>query len=142
VTIARSPRRRQRRLDGGRTEQIGVRLTTEEKQLVESRAAAAGLSAPAWLAAVGTRPPAGRESGPGWTAGMSVKERAAWGTQLLQVARQLRGATNNLNQMARAANATTMLPDQTPQVVAELAAAIARLETVVAALDDGRGDAS
>lgn len=89
---------RRRRITGGRPHRVPVRFSAEEYAALRARAAAAGLTPAAYLAAaVEPRDRLG-------LARMSGEERKGWAAELAAVRRLTAAVGNNLNQLARAAN--------------------------------------
>jgi hypothetical protein len=115
-------RGRLRRQPGGRPRVVFVRLSEREATVLTARATRAGVSVQRFLlesALVGT--------------GQTVTERHALYRTLLAARRTIAGAANNLNQVARVANATGHVP-------AELGALAAAIERGTAALEASLAD--
>lgn len=91
---------RRRRQVPGRRRVVSVKLSEAEHAAIRARAAAAGLSVAAFLAGA-----AEQGSGGLGVAGMTVAERRVWAAELLAVRRVLSATGNNVNQLARRANA-------------------------------------
>lgn len=100
ASTARS--RRRIRHDGGRQKQIKVLVNEDEREQLAARAAATNLSLPSYLVLAGMQSPASGASGPS----MSLPQVRAWVAELYAIKRILRGSSTNLNQLARAANAS------------------------------------
>lgn len=127
--------RRQTRVPGGRRQRIVVKVTAQDAQDLEKRAAAAGLSVPAWLVAAGL---AGRTSGGGeglQLAGMSARERRAWAAEFVGARRLLRGVATNINQLAAGMNATGEVGEQLGAVLDLTRRVTARLDVVMTRLE-------
>lgn len=89
---------RRRRVAGGRRHNVPVRFSEDEYEALRTRAAAAGLTPSAYLAAAAEpRDRLGRTT-------MSGEERRVWASELMATRRLLAATGNNLNQLARAAN--------------------------------------
>lgn len=145
TTTSQRVRRRQRRVPGGRHRPVHVRVSDDEHVRLSARAAAAGLSLPAWLVAAGMadRGGAGRDGGAGGRSlaggSMSALERRAWAAEFVAVRRLARGVATNVNQLAAGYNATG-------QVGTELHAVLDAARRVMDRMDDlgarlaGEGD--
>lgn len=138
TTAAQRARRRQRRVPGGRHRPVHVRVSDDEHVRLSARAAAAGLSLPAWLVAAGMadRGSAGRDGGIDGAGGrslaggsMSALERRAWAAEFVAVRRLARGVATNVNQLAAGYNATG-------QVGTELHAVLDAARRVMDRMDD------
>lgn len=126
VPAARKPSR-QRRQPGGRKNVAFVRLSVEEKAALEARAERLGVSVPRLLVESAL---AGNVQ--------TLTERRALIAELLAVRRLLAALSNNVNQLARIANATGQVPAEFGATTAAVARAAARLDAVVAELNGGR----
>ncbi|HEY6795598.1 MAG TPA: hypothetical protein VI248_13045 [Kineosporiaceae bacterium] len=112
--------RRRRRVEGGRRAMLNVRYTDEELATVTARAAAAGWEVTSFVAEVALHGPVRTESAPGrgeFAFRMSAPERSAWATELMAVRRIVGATANNINQLARVANATGEVPLETGRAV-------------------------
>ena len=110
-----NPGQRQRREPEGRQYAILVRVSGQDRAAIRARAEAAGVSPPRLLVELATLGPAG------------ATERNAVRTVLVDARRQIAGVANNVNQIARWANARQQLP---PGLVAAMAA-VERMELKV-----------
>lgn len=135
--LAPPPRRsraRRRRVAGGRPHEITVSLSGDELALVQAHAAAAGLSVGAYLGAAGAYARDGLN-----VAGMSAEERRGWAAELMAVRRYLAAVGNNLNQLARAANAGSAVDRGAAAATVEACRrAVARTDGVLDQLHGGR----
>jgi hypothetical protein len=142
----RRRQRRQRRAVGGRDISTHVRQTAEENAQLRARAAAAGLSLPAWLVAAGladratsgahgAHGVAGGGGGGLQLAGMSAAERRAWAAELVGTRRLLRGIATNVNQLAAGYNATGELGDELEATLAAARRVIGRLDEITLRLE-------
>jgi hypothetical protein len=115
---------RQRRQAGGRRRAFLVRVTDAEHQALTERAARAGLSVPRLMVeaslAEGLR---------------TVSERRGQLSELAAVKRLALAIGNNVNQLARSANATRYQPRETQAVLEAAARVLVRAEAAVAALE-------
>lgn len=133
--------KRRRRVAGGRREFLGVRYTSEELEAVSARAAAAGWEVSSYVAEAALRGPVRVEAAPGrgvLAFRMSAPERAAWAGELMAVRRIVGATGNNINQLARVANATGELPEEVAASLAACERAMARLAALLEALEDAR----
>ena len=126
--------RRQRRQGGGRHNRVQVRLSDEEKVQLTARAAAVGLSLPAWLVAAGMADRGSRASSEGGgrslaAGSMSALERRAWAAEFVAVRRLARGVATNVNQLAAGYNTDG-------QVGTELHAVLDAARRVMDRMDD------
>jgi hypothetical protein len=103
---------RLRRVPGGRTRQVIVRLSTAEHIALQRRAADAGVSVQRYLLEAGLS----RTAGDG-----AVRRRAE--RELISTRGVLRAAGNNLNQLAKWANANGAVPSHLEAVLAKVATA-------------------
>lgn len=133
--------RRRRRVEGGRRQMLNVRYSEEELRAVQMRAAAAGWEVTSYVAEVAVRGPVRVESSPGRGAlafRMSGPERQAWAGELMAVRRIVGATANNVNQLAKVANATGEVPVETAASLAACERAMTRLGDLLAALEDVR----
>ncbi|KWX05991.1 hypothetical protein TH66_00310 [Carbonactinospora thermoautotrophica] len=125
------PRRRGtgrlRRQPGGRRNVVFVRLSDEEKEKIAARAEALGVSIQRLLV----------ESALAGSA-QTVTERRALVAELLGVRRLVAALGNNINQLARVANATGAAPPELAAAAAAVARAMARLDATVAGVSGRR----
>lgn len=92
---------RQRRVPGGRSEVVKVRLTAEQKVVLDAKADELSVSVPRLLVDSALTP-----------AGMSLPERHALWTELEGISRLLTRVGTNVNQIAAAMHATgTIRPE-------------------------------
>lgn len=155
--------RRRRRVPGGRTNQVLVKLSDAELARVNRRAAEMGLTASSYLAEIGqAAQPAAVSDGAddlGPTGGhdgdhvgvgggrlvvevgrpLGVLERRAVAVELFGVRRLLVGVATNLNQLAKVANSTGRVPGEVAVAAAAVSRYLPRLAAVVAALDPRAG---
>lgn len=101
--VAEPARARRRRVAGGRNRQCKARFTEAEADRIERAAAAAGMSAPNWLAETALAATYGG-------AMMPVAARRALARELSKVSRDIAGASTNVNQLAAKMNATGQVP--------------------------------
>ncbi len=95
-------RARRENVDGGRRGRFVVKTDPGEELRLRTLAAAAGVSVPRLLVETTMAAHAGGgERGP-----LTMTERRQAAAELFQIARLLGGVANNVNQMARATNAT------------------------------------
>jgi hypothetical protein len=113
---------RQRRHQGGRRHRHTVRLSEDEQRVIAARAGEAGVSVPRFLTEAGIAGDAGTAS-----------ERRAAAAELLAVRRLLAAIGVNLNQLAKAANATGEHPPALEATLHATARILARLDEVTAA---------
>lgn len=99
-------RRRERDPAGARRNLIGVKLNDDEHEKVLASAAAVNMQPASYLALRGVQDLAG-DSG-----AMPPPQLRAWVVELYALKRLLRGATTNLNQLTRVANATEAVPPE------------------------------
>lgn len=116
--------RRRRRLAGGRERRFYVKASEAEAQRLQELAAGAGVSVPRLL--VESTLAGGRAS---------AGERAAVLAELVALSRAVGRVGVNVNQIARATNATGELPEQTEDTLAVVREVGARIAEVMAALD-------
>ena len=113
-----SPRpTRLRRASGGRKNQVYVRLSDDELARLHGRANAAGVSLPRYLVEAGLSGSAGATAD---------RRRVEW--DFGQARTILKAAGNNLNQLAKWANANHALPRHIETVLEELRGAIEIIE--------------
>ena len=115
---------RMRRAPGGRHLMLGVRLTVGEDGEVRRRAAEQGLSPQRFLIEAGLS---------GSAAGAAERRRAA--VDAMATRAVLKGAANNLNQLAKWANANHVLPDGVDLLFDDLARAVAATERATLGLE-------
>ncbi|MDQ1248534.1 MAG: hypothetical protein QG597_2907 [Actinomycetota bacterium] len=133
--------RRRRRVPGGRRQMLNVRYTQEELEQVTARAAAAGWEVTSYVAEAALWGPTRTEDAPGrgvWAFRMGAPERRAWAEELMAVRRIVGATANNVNQLARAANATGEVPVQAAVSLAACERAMNRLSALLEALEDAR----
>jgi hypothetical protein len=112
-----------RRTPGGRQGRLNVRLTNEEERQIRHLAEGCGLSAPRYLI----------EAGLSRTASDAAdRRRVEW--DLGQARVVLKAAGNNLNQLAKWANANHALPDRIEAALSEVHRAIEVIEDCVNAI--------
>lgn len=116
--------RRRPRLRGGRRYQYSVRLSEEEQVRVEAAARSAAMTVPNLLAE--TMLAALDRHGQ-----LNVAERHALFGELLAVRRLLKALSNNVNQLAAAANSTGQLPPELEETMRALTRTINRLDAVL-----------
>ncbi|MEJ5913185.1 hypothetical protein [Pseudokineococcus sp. 1T1Z-3] len=149
-TATQRARRRQRRVPGGRHRPVHVRVSDDEHVRLSARAAAAGLSLPAWLVAAGMadRGGAGRDVGGDGAGGrsfaggsMSALERRAWAAEFVAVRRLARGVATNVNQLAAGYNATGEVGTELHAVLDAARRVMDRMDDLGARLaGEGEGD--
>ena len=103
---------RLRRVPGGRTRQVIVRITADEHAALQRRAADAGVSVQRYLV----------EAGLSGACGDGAARRRAE-RELIATRGVLRAAGNNLNQLAKWANANHALPSQLEPILAKVVTA-------------------
>jgi len=103
---------RLRRVPGGRTRQVIVRLSTDEHDALQRRAVDAGVSVQRYLL----------EAGLSGVAGDGAARRRAE-RELIATRGVLRAAGNNLNQLAKWANANGALPSHLEATLTQVGAA-------------------
>jgi uncharacterized protein (DUF1778 family) len=108
---------------GGRRHELKVRLTDEQRARVSRRASAAGVSISRLLVEAAL-------SGSARTA----TERRAIVIELLSVRRLVAALGNNVNQLAKVANATGQIPEELPAVLEAVERALDRIETIASKL--------
>lgn len=108
---------------GGRKHVLKVRLTDEQRATVSRRASAAGVSMSRLMVEAAL---AGNAR--------TATERRAIVIELLGARRLAAALGNNLNQLARIANATGQVPDQLPVALAAVERVLERLERVASEL--------
>lgn len=123
-------RRRRRNPDDPRDRLVRVRLNNEELANIAGRAAAIGLTVPAYLVLRGQDDVAAPQRG----ASLSPAQLRALAAELYALKRILRGAGNNLNQLTKVANATGDVPTEAYHHAALIARTLPRLEQFVAGL--------
>lgn len=107
---------------------VTVRLTDAEAETIAARAAAAGISRQRLLVEAATAPPPLVTAG-GLGYGMTRSERNAVLAELFAARRLALAVSNNLNQLARAANATGRVPLELPAAADAARRAADRLQT-------------
>lgn len=105
---ARGPRRRQANVAGGRGHSFKVKTSAEQAQVLISRAVVAGVSVPRLLVEAALAGPGGRTS----------TQRHEVMAELFAVHRKLSGIAVNINQVAKATNATREAPESAGWVAA------------------------
>jgi hypothetical protein len=134
ITARTTGAARLRRTDGGRRRVITVRVTDAEYDAITARAAVLGISRQRLMVEAATAPrPAG---GPLY--GVPASERNALTIELLGVRRLVAGLANNINQIARVANATGAVPAELPPAATATTRALHRLDAAVDALTPSR----
>ena len=118
--------RRQRRVAGGSPSRINVRTTPTTYAALVARAAVAGLSVPRYLIESALR-----ESSGGW----SLRDQRWWAERLDTVETRLSRIGVNLNQMAKATNATGELSEAFLPALAYLTTTLEQLRAVLDAID-------
>lgn len=108
------------RHEGGRKHQLKVRLTDEQRAKVTQRANAAGVSIPMLMV----------------EAALSGSARTATGRraiviELLGIRRLVAALGNNVNQLARVANATGQVPEELRAVLSAVERVLNRLDATV-----------
>jgi len=111
-------RRRQSNASGGRSFRRVVKLTVDQNLALQVMADEAGVSVPRLLV----------ESTLSQSRGETATERRELITLLFQLQRGLAAAGNNVNQIARATNATGEIQDQLHASLDHLRAAVARID--------------
>lgn len=125
---ARKPAR-QTRLPGGRKNKYTVRLSDEEALVVQARAAVAGVSVPRLLVEAAMAGDA-----------QTASERRALVAEFLGARRLLAKVGNNVNQLARVANATGGLPPELEATLHATVRMIARLDAATTLLSGQPND--
>ena len=125
-------RRRQRDSDNPRDKQVLVRLNKAEYVAIAARAAAVGMRLPAYLAERGQEDLAPVQRG----TSVSPAQLRALVAELYALKRILRGATTNLNQLTRVANATGEVPAEVRFHIERIARTMPRLEEFLDGLDE------
>jgi hypothetical protein len=136
------PLRRRRVEGGGRRHQVNVRFTRQELDQVVLRAAATGRTISTYVAeaalSAAPGPRAGAAPGPQDRVPLvfrvSDSERRAWVAELMAVRRIVGANANNLNQLAKVANATGQLPPELPPSLTATLHAAERLTDLIDAL--------
>jgi Bacterial mobilisation protein (MobC) len=126
----RVPGRRQKRAPGGRPHKHTVRLTDAQQEIVAARAAAAGVSVPLLLA----------EAAVAGTA-QTASERRAAANGRLAARRLLAAVGNNVNQLAKVANATGVVPPSVEATMDGVLRMLAKLDAAYADPPRRRGPA-
>lgn len=126
-----APGRRRKRSSSPRSNQVLVRLSDEEYERVAAGAAATNLTVPAYLARRGQE-----EIAPVPSGGQRLTEAQMRSlvSELYALKRILSLSGNNLNQIARVANSTGEVADETVHYAALIARTLDRLERFVAGL--------
>lgn len=119
----RSAGGRRTRIAGGRVGRHNVRTSPEEEGQLQRLALAQGVSVPRYLV----------ESGLAMEAGETITDRRATIAKLFELHRLLAAISNNVNQIAKATNATRELH---PETVATLDAVRRTAERIDAAVDE------
>jgi uncharacterized protein (DUF1778 family) len=114
---------RMRRAPGGRQGRLNLRLTDEEERQIRHRADGCGLSAPRYLIEAGLSRSA---------SDAADRRRVEW--DLGQARVVLKAAGNNLNQLAKWANANHAFPDHIEVALREVHRAIEVIEDCVNAV--------
>jgi hypothetical protein len=120
---------------------VNVRYTSEELAQVAGLAAAAGYEVTAFVGDAALRGPVRVESAPGkgqLAFRMTAPERRAWASEVMAIRRLVGVTANNINQLARTANATGQVPAEVGPSLAACERAMARLEVLLADLDAAR----
>ena len=107
---------RLRRQPGGRGHVVFVRLSDREAAVIKARAERAGVSVPRFLVESAV------------TQRQTLSERHALYRALLAARRTVAGLANNINQMARVANATGQVPAELGGMAEALSGAAGALE--------------
>ena len=118
------PAARRRRQPGGRPHQHLVRLSDEEQVQILARARVAGVSVPRLLVEAALAGDA-----------QTASERRALVAEFLAARRLLARVSNNVNQLAAAANATGEVPAELHATMHAVARVTARLDASVAELN-------
>ncbi len=100
---------RRRRIEGGRPGRHNVRTSVEEEGALQRLSLAAGMTVPRYLV----------ESGLAMESGETITDRRSTITKLYELHRLLAAISNNVNQMAKATNATR---ETHPELFSTLAA--------------------
>lgn len=109
------PGGRRRRKPGGRSKRIDVKVSIDEHEQLAAKAAEAEVSVPRFLV----------ESALG--GGVKPSQRRVMVTQFFAARRQVTGAVNNLNQLARWANTNEAYPPGADRAAEALADALEQL---------------
>ena len=126
VASGRSSAVRMKRASGGRQGRLNLRLTDEEERQIRHHAEECGLSAPRYLIEAGLSRSA---------SDAADRRRLEW--DLGQARVVLKAAGNNLNQLARWANANHALPAQIEEALGEVHRAIEVIENCASAITLG-----
>ncbi len=117
-----APGRRQRRLVGGRSRPIKVKVSDEQYEQLAAMAAAGGVSIPKLLV-----------DGVLARDGLTVSQRQGRYATFMALRRQLAGVATNLNQIAKWANTEHQMPQ-------DLALVLDQVQTTTASLDEAIED--
>ena len=124
VPSAATGAERRVRAQGGRNKAIKVRLTDEEYVQIGARAEAAQVSRQRLIVEAVTRPDS-----------MTYTERRALYREVIGARNLVAAIGNNLNQIARVANTTGVVPVEVRAAAEAASRAVARLDEQAAALD-------
>jgi len=122
---------RRPRADGGRPHSVRVSFSEMEMAMVRSAAARAGVADASWLGEVGVR---AAESSPAPVAawGPVMQQLMVFQARLADVRRILRNVGGNLNDVAKHANSTGEVLEETHAVEALVARVVQRVDQEVA----------
>lgn len=109
---------RRRRIEGGRPGRHNVRTSPEEEGALQRLALAAHMSVPRYLV----------ESGLAMESGETITDRRSTITRLYELHRLLAAISNNVNQIAKATNATRELHPETSATLAAVRATAMRID--------------
>lgn len=115
---------RQRRVVGGRSRRVEVRVTDAEYEVLAARAGVVGVSVPRFLVECGLD-----------TGGLSPGEKRAKFATFMAVRRTLAGAATNLNQLAKWANTEHQWPSEAGPAADAVEAAAAQVEAAIEGLE-------
>ncbi|GGC17942.1 MobC family plasmid mobilization relaxosome protein [Cellulomonas carbonis] len=130
VTVPRAPRRRTR-VEGGRRHRHEVKVTPEEEGQLLAKALRYGVSVPKLL--IDSALADGAVSA---SANASVREELL--VELFRAHRLLAGIANNVNQIARATNATGQVQDETSATLAAVRRTAERIDALVDEVAEAR----